>query len=88
MDFEDTFLNLPTGSRRYGRLAACGTTFRFMGSVHGFSSVHDALEPAGTFNVQRSTFNVQRETINHQPPNHQLVHGKHLDRPAAGVCGE
>jgi hypothetical protein len=45
-------------------------------SVHGLSSVHSALEPAGTFNVQRPTLNVQRETTNHQPPPHQPVHGK------------
>jgi hypothetical protein len=35
-----------------------------MGGTHGLSAVHDALEPAGTFNVQRSTFNGRPSTIN------------------------
>jgi hypothetical protein len=37
---------------------------RFMGSVHGVAAVHNALEPAGTLNVQRSTFNGKPSTIN------------------------
>jgi hypothetical protein len=45
MNREQVFLDLPTGSRRYGRLAACGTRQGFMGSVHGLSSVHNAHEP-------------------------------------------
>jgi hypothetical protein len=40
---------------------------RIMGSGHGLAPVHNAHEPAGTFNVQRSTFNVQRSTFNGKP---------------------
>jgi hypothetical protein len=47
MNREQAFVDLPTGSRRYGRLAACGTTRRFMGSPRGFSAVHNAPEPCG-----------------------------------------
>jgi hypothetical protein len=38
-----------------------------MGSVHGLSSVQNALEPTGTFNGKRSTRNVQRETFSGKP---------------------
>jgi hypothetical protein len=45
---------LPMGSRRYSRLAACGTTVRFMGSVHGLSAMRNAHEP-GRFVWRPST---------------------------------
>jgi hypothetical protein len=34
-----------------------------MGSIQFLLELHNALEPPGTLNVQRSTFNVQRSTF-------------------------